>query len=90
MRRFDEHVDDHEVAFTWRLYASGDVLLAETEAGLHVSLSRAVADPGTFPTPSQQPRTAEAALAFGRLVEDLLAAPERRRGTRAQAPRTGR
>lgn len=71
--RLGEHVDDHQVAFSRRLAASGGVVLAEREADLHRLLDRALADPAAFRAPFQARGTAEAVREFGRVVGDLLA-----------------
>jgi UDP-N-acetylglucosamine transferase subunit ALG13 len=84
-----EHVDDHQVAFARRLHESGDIALAETEAELYARLAHAASDPAAFRAPSVRPRTAEAALAFERLVDGLMATPKRPRGLRFR-PRTTR
>jgi UDP-N-acetylglucosamine transferase subunit ALG13 len=87
--RLGEHVDDHQVAFARRLHESGDIALAETEAELYARLAHAASDPAAFRAPSVRPRTAEAALAFERLVDGLMATPKRPRGLRFR-PRTTR
>jgi UDP-N-acetylglucosamine transferase subunit ALG13 len=67
-----EHVDDHQVAFARRLQASGDIVVAETEAELHARLDQALRDPAAFRAPALRPRTAEAIRAFEQLVNGLV------------------
>lgn len=73
--RLGEHVDDHQVIFTHRLAATGSVLLAESEAGLHALLDRAMVDPAAFRAPFHHRGMDRAVQSFQRLVDDLLARP---------------
>jgi UDP-N-acetylglucosamine transferase subunit ALG13 len=79
--RLGEHVDDHQVAFSRRLAAEGEVFLAESEADLYELLDRVAAEPAAFRAPSEHRGTAAAVRAFERLVDDLVAGrPDPRRG----------
>jgi UDP-N-acetylglucosamine transferase subunit ALG13 len=82
--RLGEHVDDHQVAFSRRLAATGgDIHLAETEAGLHRLLDRVAAEPAAFRAGAGDRATAAAVRAFGRLVDGLVAErPTPRAGAR--------
>jgi UDP-N-acetylglucosamine transferase subunit ALG13 len=72
--RLGEHVDDHQVAFSRRLAASGGggIHLAETEADLHRLLDRVVASPAAFRAGPGDRATAGAMREFGRLVDGLV------------------
>ena len=77
--RLGEHVDDHQVAFSRRLGADGQVHLAQTEADLHRLLDRVAGEPAAFragsagQTPAGRDR-ATAVREFGRLVDGLVGA----------------
>jgi UDP-N-acetylglucosamine transferase subunit ALG13 len=73
--RLSEHVDDHQVIFTRRLADAGGVFLAETEAGLHALLDRALAEPAAFRAPFLDHGLDGAVQSFERLVGDLIATP---------------
>jgi UDP-N-acetylglucosamine transferase subunit ALG13 len=73
--RLSEHVDDHQVLFTRRLADAGGVFLAESEAGLHALLDRAVAEPAAFRAPFLDRGLDGAVRSFQRLVDDLIASP---------------
>jgi UDP-N-acetylglucosamine transferase subunit ALG13 len=73
--RLGEHVDDHQVAFSRRLGANGEVFLAETEDDLHRLLDRVVAEPAAFRRSGLRPDAGRAVQLFERLVEQLLGSP---------------
>jgi UDP-N-acetylglucosamine transferase subunit ALG13 len=70
-----EHVDDHQVAFSRRLGATGEVFLAETEDDLHRLLDRVVVEPAAFRRSHLRPGADRAVQLFERLVEQLVASP---------------
>lgn len=78
----DEVVDDHQVRFSRHVAAFGKVVLAETAEDLHAHLDQALADPGAYALSDAADETAPAVARFGRLVDDLVAAPRGRRRRR--------
>jgi UDP-N-acetylglucosamine transferase subunit ALG13 len=70
--RLGEHVDDHQIVFSRRLAAAGAVFLAESEAGLHDLLDRAVTEPAAFRAPVLERGLEGAVQSFERLVEELI------------------
>jgi UDP-N-acetylglucosamine transferase subunit ALG13 len=73
--RLGEHVDDHQMVFARRLAAAGAVFLADSEAGLHDLLDRAVAEPAVFQAQVLDRGLKDAVQSFERLVEDLIGSP---------------
>ncbi|MGH2944711.1 MAG: glycosyltransferase [Solirubrobacteraceae bacterium] len=67
-----EHVDDHQVLFSRRLAAEGQIELAETEERLGELLDRALVHGATLASPSERDRVARTAKRFERLVDELL------------------
>jgi UDP-N-acetylglucosamine transferase subunit ALG13 len=80
--RLDEVVDDHQVRFSRHVATFGKVALAETAESLHAHLDRALADPAEYAVLDEADETAPAIARFGRLVDELVAAPRRRRRSR--------
>ncbi|GAA4631067.1 PssE/Cps14G family polysaccharide biosynthesis glycosyltransferase [Actinoallomurus vinaceus] len=77
--RLDEVVDDHQVRFSRHVATFGKVALAETAESLHAHLDRALAEPGAYAVSGEADETAPAVARFGRLVDELVAAPRGRR-----------
>lgn len=77
-RRLGEHVDDHQLAFSRRLAAAGEIRLAETEERLSQLLEEAVAgNPANSGNPTNSPThgrglAADAVHRFEALMDDLL------------------
>jgi UDP-N-acetylglucosamine transferase subunit ALG13 len=67
-----EHVDDHQVLFSRRLAAEGQIELAETEDRLGELLERALLTGATVASPGERDRVARTAKRFDRLVDELL------------------
>ncbi|GAA4608648.1 hypothetical protein GCM10023195_34090 [Actinoallomurus liliacearum] len=80
--RLDEVVDDHQVRFSRHVATFGKVALAESAESLHAHLDRALADPAEYAVPDEADETAPAVARFGRLVDELVATPRRRRRPR--------
>ncbi|GAA0355735.1 hypothetical protein GCM10010151_51700 [Actinoallomurus spadix] len=80
--RLDEVVDDHQVRFSRHVATFGKVALAETAESLHAHLNRALADPAKYAVPDEADETAPAVARFGRLVDELVGEPRRRRRSR--------
>jgi UDP-N-acetylglucosamine transferase subunit ALG13 len=87
-RRWGEAVDDHQVEFSRRLAARGEIVLAQTRADLWAVLDRAVSEPTLVRLPPQPRSLEEVTRRFAGLVESLVAAGEtRRRGQHAARSR---
>lgn len=71
-----EHIDDHQIRFSRWMAGRGQVMLAETEAELHLHLDRAFGDPGSARIDPCDDDVAKSVQRFGELVDGLL---ERRR-----------
>jgi UDP-N-acetylglucosamine transferase subunit ALG13 len=92
-----EHVDDHQLAFTRRIAAHGEIELAESEEAFRAALERSLRSE-TPMTPSDAPGSREAVRRFEELVDDLLAdrnaegepAPAARAGGRMVSPQAVR
>lgn len=85
-RRWGEAVDDHQVEFSRRLAARGEIFLAQTRADLWTVLDRAVSKPTILRLPPQPRNLEEVTRRFAGLVESLVAAG----GTRRRDQHTGR
>lgn len=70
-----EHVDDHQVAFTSRLAAAGDIHLPRTEVELAQLLERALVAPAEFHVVADGGAVAAAVARFDELVAELVARP---------------
>ncbi len=79
LARLHEVVDDHQVAFARQLARNGLLVLAESEAELHVALDRAVADPAGLVAGPTGSDVAQTVARFGEAVSQLLAAKPARR-----------
>lgn len=82
-RRHDlgEHVDGHQIAFSQRLAACGDVALASDEQSLAELLEDALAHPERW-TAQRSDSRSDTVRRFGELVDELLERPPRRPGLR--------
>ena len=77
--RFDEVVDDHQVAFTDWMASKELVWLAADEAELHALIDAALADPTRVKIPPERGASAATIEAFRAVVDPLT---ERRAGRR--------
>jgi UDP-N-acetylglucosamine transferase subunit ALG13 len=84
--RFDEVVDDHQVAFCEWMAAKELVWLATEEAELHELIDAALADPARVRIPPERGAAAETIAAFRAVVDPLA---ERRAGSRQWRDRRG-
>ncbi|HST46798.1 glycosyltransferase [Jatrophihabitans sp.] len=80
LARLDEVVDDHQVAFARQLARTGLVLAAETEAELHATLDRAVADPAVLAVGDSTSDVSRTVARFADEVDRLLARKPARTG----------
>jgi UDP-N-acetylglucosamine transferase subunit ALG13 len=80
LARYDEVVDDHQVAFTDWMAAKELVWLAADEAELHELLDAGLADPGRVRIPPERGAAAATIDAFRQVVDPLT---DRRAGRRA-------
>jgi UDP-N-acetylglucosamine transferase subunit ALG13 len=72
VRRLGEHVDDHQVLFSRRLAAEGEIELAESEGGFRDHLDRVVAEGRRPGSARSKERVAEAVQRFEELVNGLF------------------
>lgn len=79
LARFDEVVDDHQVAFTDWMAAKELVWLASGEDELHALIDAAVADPSMVKIPPERGASAATISAFRNVVDPLT---DRRAGRR--------
>ena len=79
LARYDEVVDDHQVAFTDWMAAKELVWLAADEAELHELLDAGLADPGRVRIPPERGASEATIAAFRQVVDPLTA---RRAGRR--------
>jgi UDP-N-acetylglucosamine transferase subunit ALG13 len=77
--RFDEVVDDHQVAFTDWMAAKELVWLAGSEAELHSLIDAALAEPSRVKIPPERGASAATIEAFRAVVDPLT---DRRAGKR--------
>lgn len=83
LARFDEVVDDHQVAFCRHLARRGLIVLAETEQELRQALDRACADPESLRCLTDGHQVVAASVArFEALVADLVSRKPPRRSRR--------
>lgn len=75
LARFDEVVDDHQVAFCRRMAADGRALLAETEERLHALLDRVLAEPASVRTVAGAPRIDDTVVRVRRLLSETRSRP---------------
>lgn len=75
-----EHVDDHQVVFTRRIAAEGEVELAETEERLREILDGALVNGRALTAAGNRDRVAETVRRFEELVDSLF--PDRANGTK--------
>ena len=89
LARFDEVVDDHQVAFTTWMAEKELVWLAGDEAELHELIDAALADPGRVRIPPERGASAATIEAFRAVVDPLT---DRRAGKLPwrRRPRAGR
>jgi UDP-N-acetylglucosamine transferase subunit ALG13 len=73
LARFDEVVDDHQVAFTDWMAAKDFVWLAADEGELHALIDAALAEPARVRIPPERGASASTIEAFGRVVDPLTA-----------------
>jgi UDP-N-acetylglucosamine transferase subunit ALG13 len=73
--RFGEHVDDHQVVFSRRLGAEGDIAVALDELTFRGALQEALAGAGTVDRAAEESRVADAVSRFERLVTGMFGAP---------------
>lgn len=80
LRRLGEVVDDHQVHFSRKLAARGDIVLVESSGELSSALGRATAEPQTLRLPSAAVATEvdRSVDRFGALVSQLAEEPTRR------------
>ncbi|HWJ98153.1 MAG TPA: glycosyltransferase [Acidimicrobiales bacterium] len=71
LARFDEVVDDHQVAFADRMAAKDLVWLAADEDQLHVLIDTALAEPGRVKIPPERGASAATIDAFRAVVDPL-------------------
>ena len=92
LARFDEVVDDHQVAFTDWMAAKELVWLASDEADLHRLIDAAIAQPGLVRIPPERGASAATIEAFRAVVDPLtdLRAGRRPWGQRPAAGPTSR
>jgi UDP-N-acetylglucosamine transferase subunit ALG13 len=72
--RLGEHVDDHQVVFSRRLGAEGDITVAQDEQTFRRSLEAALAGAGAVDRRAEESRVAEAVSRFERLVAGMFEA----------------
>jgi UDP-N-acetylglucosamine transferase subunit ALG13 len=72
VRRLGEHVDDHQVLFSRRLAAEGEIELAESEERLRDHLDRVAAEGVLAGSARSRERVAEAVRRFEELVSGLF------------------
>jgi len=72
-KELGEHVDDHQLAFTRRLGALGEIELAEDESTLRRVLDEVVGGERSLQLPPPETEAAAAIGRFERLVDGLLA-----------------
>ena len=75
LARFDEVVDDHQVAFCRRMAADGRALLAESADRLHVLLDGALADPASVRTEAGVPPIDDTVTQVRRLLGETATRP---------------
>jgi UDP-N-acetylglucosamine transferase subunit ALG13 len=80
-KRYGEHVDDHQLAFTTRIAAEGAIVLAQTEDELRSCLDAALGRSSEATLPPAGAGPAAAVAMFEQLVDDLV---RRRNGTSAR------
>lgn len=71
LARFDEVVDDHQVAFTDWMAAKQLVWVASDEAELHELVDRAIAEPTRVRIPPERGASADTIAAFRAVVDPL-------------------
>jgi UDP-N-acetylglucosamine transferase subunit ALG13 len=72
VRRLGEHVDDHQVVFSKRLAAEGEIELAESEERLRGLLDRVIAEGPRTGSARSKERVAAAVERFEELVSGLF------------------
>jgi UDP-N-acetylglucosamine transferase subunit ALG13 len=72
-RDLGEHVDDHQVVFSRRIAAEGEIALAEDDAAFAACLEEALAGEGVLDTTSLESRVGETVAQFERLVDRMMA-----------------
>lgn len=74
-----EHVDDHQVRFSRHLAARGKIALADSAEDLYAHLGRALDRPADYIVSGDADTIAPVIARFGRLVDDLVNTPRKRR-----------
>ena len=70
--QYGEVVDQHQVPFTRRLEAEGEIALVESEQALHSTLDRFIADPPATRLGRNNDRSSSAVVRFEELVSGLF------------------
>lgn len=81
-KRFGEHVDDHQLAFTTRIAAEGAIVLAQSEDELRACLDAALGRSAEASLPPAGAGPAAAVAMFEQLVDELVL---RRNGAAARS-----
>jgi UDP-N-acetylglucosamine transferase subunit ALG13 len=71
-KRYGEHVDDHQCAFSERIAAEGAIVLAQSEEELGSSLDAALGRDASATLPPNGAGPARAVAMFEQLVDDLV------------------